>query len=253
MRTLRRHAFSLVELLTVIGIVAVLLSLLLPALANARAQAARVGCMSNLRQLLQAQMMYVADNNGYLTYPNWGHDRSSADVWAVGWLYAQGKVSVPPKAEDVTSGALYRYLKNTRVFQCPVKEAGEWSAEGTDRLTSYIMNGAVCGYGSVGSRVDPGVRLSEPSWKITSWTDPSRQVLWWEAEEAGLGGAAWNDGASMPRENLLARRHGRGASIACFDGHVEWMDRIEYVREYQRPGPNRLWCDPRRPDGGRSL
>jgi prepilin-type N-terminal cleavage/methylation domain-containing protein len=251
-----RRAFSLIELLVVIGIIAVLLAMLLPAIRGARSNAQRLHCMSNLRQLLQAEMAYVADSRGYLTYPNWANDRDSTDVWLVGWLYAQGHVSSPPVQADVMTGALYSYLSDVRVYHCPVQAPEEFTADGTDRLTSYIMNGAVCGYGSVGRRdADPPTAFV-PSWKITDWNDSSNQILFWEADEVGVaaatpGTAAWNDGSSYPHENLLARRHGRGACIGCFDGHVDWMDRLEYLTELQKPGPNRLYCDPHSPTGGK--
>ena len=251
-----RGGFSLPELLVVIGIVAVLLSLLFPAITSARASADRVHCMSNLRQLLQAEMAYVADSAGHLTYPNWGHDRVAANVWQVGWLYAQGRVSSPPQTADVQSGALYRYVNDARVYRCPLHAVEDASAAGTDRLTSYIMNGAVCGYGSVGLRdANPPVPWV-PSWKITDWRNTAEQVLFWEADEQGAGtspngSAAWNDGGSYPHENLLARRHGRGACAGFFDGHVAWMDRLDYLAELQLPGPNRLYCDPHSATGGK--
>ena len=246
----RRAGFSLVELLTVIGVIGVLVAMLLPAMARARAEALRVRCMSNLRQLLQAQMMYVSESRSHLTYPNWGHDRKSEDVWPTGWLYAQGRVSEPPRPDDVKAGALYRYLNTTAVFHCPSHQPEEESFKGTNRLTSYIMNGAVCGYGAVGHRGATPV-VWAPSRKITDWRQPSEQILWWEAEEVGNDAASWNDGSSYPRENVLARRHGRGASVAFFDGHVGWMDRLDYLSELQRPGPNRLYCDSARSDGGK--
>ena len=244
------RAFSILELLVVIGIIAMLVSIVLPVLSKARASADRIACMSNLRQLLQAQMFYVNESNGYVTYPNWGNDRNSPDTWLYGWLYTQGETSTPPREEDVESGILFRHLRARQVFHCPSHEFG--AATGTDRLTSYIMNGAVCGYGAVGAGgATPGTHA--PSYKITDWRQPSSQILMWEAEESGSGadGAPWNDGSSYPHENALAKRHGRGASVGCFDGHVEWMDRLEFVAEYQTPGPNRLYCDPHRPDGGR--
>jgi type II secretory pathway pseudopilin PulG len=254
----RAAAFSLVELLVVVGLVGVLVALLLPVLGRARAEANRVACMSNLRQLLQAQLMYSSESRSFLTYPNWGHDRQSADVWPVGWLYAQGQLTSPLAPADVKSGALFRYLTDARVYRCPLHRMDDASADGTDRLTSYIMNGAVCGYGTVGHKAAQPV-LWMPSWKLTDWRSPSEQILWWEAEEAGpgagsidKGGAAWNDGASYPRENFLSKRHGRGACVGHFDGSVGWMDRIDYVAELQRPGPNRLYCDPHRADGGKS-
>jgi len=65
-RPRRRRGFSIVELLVVIGIIAVLIALLLPMLANARSAARTVACQSNLRQLGQALMMYANVNNGWV-------------------------------------------------------------------------------------------------------------------------------------------------------------------------------------------
>jgi prepilin-type N-terminal cleavage/methylation domain-containing protein len=65
-QTSRRGAFTLVELLVVIGIISVLIAILLPALTRARQQAMTVQCMSNMRQVGNAMLIYADQNDGYL-------------------------------------------------------------------------------------------------------------------------------------------------------------------------------------------
>jgi prepilin-type N-terminal cleavage/methylation domain-containing protein len=76
---MRRRAFTLVELLVVIGIVAVLIGILLSALSKAREAAATAKCLSNIRNMQAAQWMYVSENNGYLIQSGLSHGGHGVD------------------------------------------------------------------------------------------------------------------------------------------------------------------------------
>src|SRR2546428_13829508 len=77
-----RAAFSLIELVVVVGIIAVLLALLLPVLGTARESARRAACLSNLRQIGLALGAYPEDNRGFLPYSrNYGEGHPEDWVW----------------------------------------------------------------------------------------------------------------------------------------------------------------------------
>lgn len=106
----RRRAFTLVELLVVIGIIAMLISILLPALNRAREQARRVRCLSQQRQLTIAWLMYADSNKGRIV-ASWTRDPT--DPQFNDWVTSGDTLSC------LTNGLLWPYIKNAEVYKCP--------------------------------------------------------------------------------------------------------------------------------------
>src|ERR1039457_7130403 len=83
-------AFTLMELLLVIGIIAVLAALLMPALASVQAKSKRVACLDNLKQSALSFQMYTADNDGKLAQ-NYPLNQAEGNAWVLGDMKVSGE------------------------------------------------------------------------------------------------------------------------------------------------------------------
>jgi len=240
-----KTGFTLVELLVVIGIIAVLISILLPSLNKAREMATRTKCLSNLRQFGTAFTLYLNDNKQWVGFSNWDGGAVAYNNATLGWLY-DCPIPKPVPVDRVETGAYWPYLKNREIYRCPthIKEtSAAFGVANTDNLTSYLMNGAVNGYGQGDGK--GGITY----YKIRQFRPDD--YLMWEADERG--GSAWNDGSSFPSESFnkndpgaggLSARHGKVASILSFDGHAEWVNHRDYYTLALQNIRNQIYCKP---------
>lgn len=226
----RATGFTLVELLVVIGIIALLIAILMPSLSKARKQAQTVQCMSNMRQLMTASVQYCSDNKGHLPFTGF------YDGPFPTWLYANVQtMGGDPKA--VKLGQLWPYLNAMGVYHCP-SDLGPWANGAVNNLSNYCMNGAASAFKDNGN-----VGL-----KITQFHPDD--VLYWEfpASKDSTNGA--NDSTNYPHESI-ATRHNHGTTVGHMDGHADVISGVDYNKLCHQ-GPSILWCDPTVKDGGLS-
>lgn len=250
----RQPAFTLVELVVVVLTLSLLAGLFLPALAGSGDNGRRTACANNLRQLGTATAMYANDNLDYLAFPNWDGGSSSLGP---GWLYAVTNATIPdpgpggPYATNpvaaYATGLWYRYTTNPKVYLCPADiESPTYQKpypQGGrhNRMSSYVMNGAVCGYSA-----------TYRSCKITDAWNPASYLLW-EPDENSLGpgnpGAfEFIDGANFPRtadgESVGRLHSANGAEILSVGGAVQFVTVRKFQAESLSPGRSLTWWSP---------
>jgi len=259
----RRRAFTLVELLVVLAIIALLIAILMPALRRAMESAKRVQCMSNMRTLTQATILYANDWKDVMPFNNWG---SNDTTGSIGWLY-NGNASMGASANlyqnfkptYVTTGSLYKYIRNPKTYRCPAHEEIQFPGT-TMEMTSYTMNGAVNGFGAL-----PAANSKQAAYKRAAFQRKSKEaVVFWETNEY-RDQFGWNDGSNYPNavsnvgngEPVTTRHAGNGRSanagmarpvggsvFACFDGSAQFVDFTVFDQWAKSAGPSPMWCNP---------
>ena len=109
-----RTAFTLIELLVVIAIIAILAAILFPVFARAKAQAKQTVCISNLKQIGDATVLYMGDSDDVFPSAVDPADKYDPSIWAA---FPQWEAMIPQM--PLMSDVLQPYLKSHDVFHCP--------------------------------------------------------------------------------------------------------------------------------------
>jgi len=257
---LREKQFTLIELLVVIAIIAILASMLLPALRNARAKAQAVTCMNNLKDIGMGVMFFVDDHNEWFpaaespggTWSDKLYNGDTAHTFSGAMLKYSNTVSFP------AGGYKYEffagYVKGgVQMFNCPsdvtrTSEVDFWPYYGPIAYNPYNISygyntkvgGSLHGPGtdSTWSKGDVRVR----SHTLSGLSDPSQDILICDVEYSVLGAfcnffIAWPAGATYDtRNSYMMPHHNLGNNYAFADGHVSFHSTNDYLNSVRTKG-----------------
>ena len=225
------EGFTLIELLTVIAVIAVLASLLLPVLAGAKSKGRMITCLSNERQLMLACLLYVDDFDQHLPYNLGAAEIRQRKTKNQLWNWTTPVMNWELDSDNtntvlLTEGGVGPYLSRaSSAYRCPadsvvsdIQAHAGWRA----RVRSISMNAMV---GNAGWYLEAGANVNNPDYrqflKLGQILQPSQIfVLTEEHPDSINDGYFLNKPESMEWNDLPASYHNGAANLAFADGHL---------------------------------